>query len=89
MAKRSKERPVARGTALHEEKKKGLPIWVRAPVRGCEHFSQLKRGLLYKLAKDGFIRTTSTRQPGQIKGTRLFHLGSIISYLDQQERKGA
>ena len=63
-----------------------LPVWVRAPVVGVEHFSGLTRAKLYQLAGDGKIRSVSLREPGSIKGCRLFHLRSILDYYDSMER---
>jgi hypothetical protein len=62
----------------------GLPIWIRAPSRGPEFHTGFTRPKLYELAANGYIRTCSVRQPGRIRGTRLFHLGSILAYIDSQ-----
>lgn len=58
-----------------------LPVWVRAPKVGVEHFSGFSRSKLYQLATLGKIRSVSIREPGQVKGTRLFHLQSILDYI--------
>jgi len=68
---------------LAERDRRGLPCWVRAPVRGVEHYSGLSRAKLYDLASKGLIRSASLREPGQIKGTRLFHLQSVLSYIEK------
>lgn len=60
-----------------------LPIWVRAPVIGVEHYTGFSRAKLYELAGKGLIRSVSIREPGQVKGTRLFHLQSILDYIDK------
>lgn len=62
-----------------------MPVWVRAPSRGPEHFTGFSRSKLYELASAGLIRSVSIRQPGQVKGTRLFHLQSILDYIDRCE----
>jgi hypothetical protein len=50
-----------------------LPVWVRAPKRGHEW------------AGKGFIRSVSIREPGKIKGVRLFHLASILGFIERCE----
>ena len=62
-----------------------LPIWVRGPSIGVEHYTGFSRTKLYELAEKGLIRSVSIREPGQIKGTRLFHLQSILDYIDRCE----
>jgi hypothetical protein len=64
------------------EKDGRLPRWVRAPKTGPEHYSGLTRPYLYRLAGQGRIRTASIREPHQIRGVRLFHLGSILEFLE-------
>jgi hypothetical protein len=59
-----------------------LPVWVRAPKFGTEHYSGLTRGKLYDLAGRGKIRSESLREPGRKQGVRLFHLGSILAYVE-------
>lgn len=66
-----------------------MPVWVRAPKRGVEHFSGFSRTKLYKLAGENRIRSVSIREPGQIKGTRLFNLQSILSYVESCEARCA
>lgn len=63
-----------------------LPVWVRCPTRGAEHYTGFRRSKLYELANAGLIRSTSIRKPGQIKGVRLFHLGSLLDYIDGCEK---
>lgn len=60
-----------------------LPVWVRAPAQGYEYYSGLSRAKLYELAKMGLIKTASLRAAGQLKAVRLFHLGSILHYIEQ------
>lgn len=59
-----------------------LPLWVRAPARGPEHYSGLTRAKLYDLAGKGSIRSVSLREPGKAKGCRLFNLPSILDYIN-------
>lgn len=66
--------PVPAGTAL--------PIWIRAPAKGLEHYSGLSRSYLYALAKDGKIRTRSLREPGRKQGPRLFYLPDILHLIN-------
>jgi hypothetical protein len=63
-----------------------LPVWVRSPKTGVEHFSGFSRAKLYDLSAKGLIRSVSIREPGQVKGTRLFHLRSILDYIERCER---
>ena len=60
-------------------------MWVRAPKVGVEHFSGFSRAKLYLLHGEGHIRSVSIREPGQVKGTRLFNLTSILDYIEQCE----
>ena len=70
---------------LNERDGRHLPVWVRCPVRGPEHFSGFRRGSLYALANQGTIRSVAIRAPGKIRGTRLFHLGSILDFIARCE----
>ncbi len=74
------------GLELHKPRENVLPFWIRAPKDGPEWFSGFSRSKLYQLVLEGHIRSVSIREPGQTKGTRLFHLGSILQYIDQQEQ---
>jgi hypothetical protein len=62
-----------------------LPVWVRAPKRGHEFYSGCSRPKLSEWAGKGFIRSVSIREPGRIKGVRLFHLGSIFAFIERCE----
>jgi hypothetical protein len=73
---------------IHQAQNNGRPEWCRAPKRGVEFYSGFSRAKLYELAGGGHIRSVSIRQPGQVKGTRLFHLASILAYIEQCERQG-
>jgi hypothetical protein len=66
---------------------KPLPVWVRAPVTGPEHYSGLTRAKLYQLDREEKIRSVSIQEPGQSRGCRLFHLGSVLRFIEQFERK--
>ena len=62
-----------------------LPVWVRAPKRGHEFYSGGTRPKLYEWAAKGFIRFVSIREPGRIRGVRLFHLASILAFIERCE----
>ena len=63
-------------TQIIADRDGGLPVWVRAPKRGHEFYSGCSRPKLYEWAGKGFIRSVSIREPGRIKGVRLFHLAT-------------
>jgi hypothetical protein len=62
-----------------------LPVWIRAPKRGHEFYSGCSRAKLYEWAAKSFIRSVSIREPGRIKGVRLFHLASILAFIERCE----
>lgn len=63
------------------------PVWIRAPRGGGpEHYTGFSRSKLYELDASGLIRSVSIRKPGQVKGTRLFNLASILRLIDDCER---
>lgn len=64
------------------DKQGPLPVWVRPPKSGTEFYSGFSRSKLYLLGQEGKVRTVSIREPGQIKGTRLFELRSILDYIE-------
>ena len=66
---------------LMAERQGQLPVWIRSPKSGPEHYVGFSRAKLYELAGDGKIRSVSIREPGQVKGVRLFHLGSILDFV--------
>lgn len=70
---------------LLAERGDDLPVWIRAPKRGHEHYSGLSRAKLYQLATGGLIKSSSLREPGQVKGTRLFLLSSILGYITKHQ----
>lgn len=71
--------------ALLAERDNGLPVWIRSPKTGVEHYTGFSRAKLYALAAERLIRSTSIREPGQVKGTRLFNLASILSFIEKNE----
>ncbi|MGO9587663.1 MAG: hypothetical protein ACLP2Y_15855 [Limisphaerales bacterium] len=75
----------SRAAQLATERDGQLPVWVRAPKRGHEFYSGCSRPKLYEWAAKGFIRSVSIREPGRIKGVRLFHLASILAFIERCE----
>lgn len=69
---------------LLADRQGALPIWFRPPLGHLEPFTGLSRTRLYRLAAAGHIRSISLRQPGMLKGTRLFNMPSLLAYLDSQ-----
>jgi hypothetical protein len=80
----SKHKLAAQIHALQQERDGSLPIWIRAPVQGPEYYSGLTRPKLYQLAAGGHIRSVSIREPGKIRGCRLFDLASILDFIARQ-----
>ncbi len=78
----------SRAAELAAERDGHLPVWVRAPKCGHEFYSGCSRAKLYEWAAKGFIRSVSIREPGQIKGVRLFHLASILAFIERCEAGG-
>lgn len=74
---------------LLQERQRGLPIWIRSPKHGNEFYTGLSRAKLYELAGAGKIRSHSLREPGQVKGTRLFNLQSILDFIERCEKDAA
>ncbi len=60
-------------------------MWIRAPKSGPEHYTGFTRSKLYELDAKEKIRSTSIREPGQVKGTRLFNLQSILDFIESCE----
>ena len=52
---------------------------------GLEFYSGLSRSKLYELEAAGKIRSVSIREPGAQKGCRLFHLESILKFIERCE----
>jgi hypothetical protein len=74
-----------RASDLLAERDDRRPVWVRSPKGGPEHFTGFTRSKLYELANARKIRSVSIREPGQVKGVRLFHLASILEFIAQCE----
>jgi hypothetical protein len=74
-----------RATQFMADREGDLPVWVRAPKRGHEFYSGCSRAKLYEWAAKSFIRSVSIREPGRIKGVRLFHLSSILAFIERCE----
>jgi hypothetical protein len=68
---------------LMQDRDGPLPVWVRARVGQREYFTGLSRSKFYELAASGSIRSVSLREPGQVKGVRLFELASILKYIER------
>ena len=62
---------------------RGRPVWIRAPKSGVEHYSGFSRAKLYALVAEGKIESVSIRDPGAVKGTRLFKLSSILDFVQK------
>lgn len=88
LAKPTTERRLARLEQLLAERQAGLPVWIRSPKSGPEHYTGFCRAKLYLEAGKGNIRSTSIREPGQVKGTRLFNLASILAFIEKSEAEG-
>jgi len=70
---------------LLSERQGTLPVWIRSPKSGLEFYTGLSRGKLYAAAAQRHIRSVSIREPGQLKGTRLFELNSILAWIEKCE----
>lgn len=80
-------RPVPpKARELLQDQSNGLPVWIRPPKHGVEFYSGLSRAKLYELGGKGRIETRSIREPGAIKGTRLFLLSSILDFIARCEQ---
>jgi hypothetical protein len=82
----ARQRLSAAAAELLVEHINGLPVWIRAPKVGNDHYCGFSRSKLYDLAAKGYCRSVSIREPGQTKGTRLFHLGSILEFIERCEK---
>ena len=78
----------ARAEALLNDRIGQLPVWIRAPKTGAETYTGLTRSFLYQIASQGLIRTVSIREPGKERGCRLFHLRSILEFIERHEQCG-
>jgi hypothetical protein len=85
---RQTTRPVpARARELLQDQSNGLPVWIRPPKIGVEFYCGFSRAKLYEGAGKGHFRSVSIREPGQVKGTRLFNLQSILDFIAKCERE--
>ena len=75
----------ARAEALLNDRIGHLPVWVRAPRRGLEPYTSFSRSFLYHGAANGLFRSVSIREPGKERGCRLFHLQSILEFIERHE----
>jgi hypothetical protein len=75
----------ARVEEFLQERYSGLPVWIRAPKKGGDYYCGFTRAKLYQLATERHIRTASIHEPGKLRGTRLFHLQSILDYIAECE----
>ena len=80
-----RKRKLSTTAELMAERQGQLPVWIRSPKSGPEHYVGFTRAKLYELAGDRKIRSVSIREPGQVKGVRLFHLGSILDFVARCE----
>lgn len=74
---------------LLQERISGLPVWIRCPKSGPCPVTAFSRSKLYELAGKGHIRSVSIREPGQVKGSRLFHTQSILDFIGRCESEQA
>ena len=87
---RETTRPVsAKARELLQDQSNGQPVWIRPPKSGLEFYSGFSRAKLYEGAGKGHFRSVSIREPGQTKGTRLFHLQSILDFIAKCEQDAA
>jgi len=84
-ANAAKSRQQALINELLREYQGRLPVWIRSPKSGPEFYSGFTRSKLYEEAAKGNIRSASIREPGQIKGTRLFELNAILAFIEKCE----
>ena len=77
-----------RAETLLNDRLGSIPVWIRAPKTGAETYTGLTRSYLYQAAAQGLIRTVSIREPGKERGCRLFHLQSILAFIEKHEQKG-
>jgi hypothetical protein len=85
----SKTRLAPQARELLNDQYNGLPVWIRPPKLGVEFYSGFSRAELYELASSGTIRCVSIREPGQVRGTRLFNLASILAFIEKCEQSAA
>lgn len=69
---------------LESQREGHRPVWLRAPSRGLEPHVGISRATLYRWSDKGWIRSKSIRQPGAVRGIRLFELASILKFIEGQ-----
>jgi hypothetical protein len=52
-----------------------------------EFYSSCSRAKLYQWAGEGKIKSVSIREPGKIRGCRLFHLQSILDFIEKNSNE--
>jgi hypothetical protein len=88
-AQQTNPRPVpTKARGLLQDQANGLPVWVRSPKQGVEFYTGFSRAKLYEGAGKGHFRSVSIRALGQVKGTRLFNLQSILDFIARCEQQG-
>lgn len=84
----SKSKPLPeRASELLQDRASDMPVWIRAPITGPEFYTGFTRAKLYEGANKGHFRSVSIREPGQVKGTRLFNLKSILDFIARCEQQ--
>ncbi len=87
VAQQISTRPVPKkARELLSDQSNGRPVWIRSPKQGVEFYTGFSRAKLYEGAGKGHFRSVSIRQPGQVKGTRLFHLESVLDFIAKCEQ---
>jgi hypothetical protein len=82
LARNTRPVPARARELLSDQQSNGLPVWIRPPRNGgVEFYTGISRSKLYELAGKGRIESRSIREPGQIKGTRLFLLKSVLDFI--------
>jgi len=79
--------PAVRADSFRTVARRGFEL--ASPKTGPERYSGFSRAKLYELAGKGAIRSVSIREPGQTKGTRLFNLASILTFIEKCEQNAA
>lgn len=63
------------------------PIW--GDAKTVKKLSGITRSPLYRLTATGRVRTTSLLEDGAKRGKRLFHIPSLLAYLESKATGGA
>ena len=72
---------------LNERYPSFLPVWLRAPKEGPEPYTGVSRSMLYRWDAEGKIVSRCIREPGKVKGIRLFNLKSILDHIESSGAK--